>query len=143
MKLRIKNQEGFTLIESLLTLYVLTFVTTLFIMLLATLLNKTDSQSIHPFELENFVIQIQSELREANDWSVDKNVIKMTTRYDEQVTYVKYSKVIRRQVAGTGHEVMLQNVYNFKCEQLNNGIKLIITDTKGKILVRNIYRLGE
>lgn len=143
MKLRIKNQDGFTLIESLLSLYILTFVSSLFIMLLATLLFKTDDNAIHPFELENFVIQMQSEFREANEWSVDSNTVRMTTRYEERVTYTMYNKLIRRQVGGAGHEVVLQNVSAVHFEKLDNGIKLIITDTLGEIHIRNIYRLGE
>lgn len=143
MKLRIKNQDGFTLIESLLSLYILTFISSLFIMLLATLLFKTDDNAIHPFELENFVLQMQSEFREANEWSVDSNTIRMTTRYDEHVTYTTYNNLIRRQVGGVGHEVLLQNVSAVRFEKLDNGIKLIITDTLGETHIRNIYRLGE
>lgn len=138
-----RNEEGFTLIESLFSLYILTFVTTLFIMLLSTLFFKHNEQAIHPFELENAIIQIQNEYREANEWSVDKNSVQMTTRYDELVTYSLYNNLIRRQVAGRGHEVLLQNVSTLKCEQLDNGVKFIIIDLKGKIFVRNIFRLGE
>lgn len=138
-----RNEEGFTLIESLFSLYILTFVTTLFIMLLSTLFFKHNEQAIHPFELENAIIQIQNEYREANEWSVDKNSVQMTTRYDELVTYSLYNNLIRRQVSGRGHEVLLQNVSILKCEQLDNGVKFIIIDLKGKVFVRNIFRLGE
>lgn len=146
MKLHNKHiqcQRGFTLIESLLTLYILTIITTLIIMLLSTLSFKTNNQAIHSFELENFVIQLQNELREANEWSVDSSSIQITSRYDKQITYATYKKMIRRQMNATGQEVMLYNVQNFNCIQLDDGIKLIITDTNGEEFVRNIYRLGE
>lgn len=137
------NQKGFTLIESLLSLYILTFVSSLIILLLSTLFFKTSVQSIQPFELENFVIQSQNEFREINDWKVEKNVIHMTTKFDEHITYSLYNKLIRRQVDNAGHEVLLQNVSTFTCSSFENGIKMTITDTNGKQFVRNIYRLGE
>lgn len=139
----IRNQKGFTLIESLLSLYILSFISILLIMLLSTLLFQTNSKKLHPFELENFVIQAQSELREANEWGVNNNVIFMTSRHDEHITYSTYNELIRRQVEGRGHEVLLQNVSSFSCEEFDNGIKLNITDINGNKFIRYIYRMGE
>lgn len=140
---KMKNQKGFTLIESLLSLYILTFVTTLSIMILSSLFFHVNSQMIPSFELENFVIQTQNEFREANEWSVDKDTVRITSRYDEHITYSYYNNKIRRQVEGSGQEVLLQNVNTFTCEKLENGIKFIISDKNRKMYIRNIYRLGE
>lgn len=139
----LQGQRGFTLIESLLSLYILTFVSTLIIMLLSTLFFQMDNATIQPLEWENFIIQSQSELREVNDWWVDNDIIHFTSTDNEHVTYSLYKNVIRRQVNGTGHEVLLQNVGMFSCNKLENGVELIVTDTNGQVLTRNIYRLGE
>ncbi len=112
-------------------------------MFLSTVFFRVYNQSIHPFEWENFIKQTQMDLRESISWEVKDGQFVFTMEDGRVATYGKYQKLLRKQVAGLGHEVLLQNVYRVECEAIPDGVQFQITDMSGKIFNRKIIDIGK
>jgi competence protein ComGF len=138
----LRNKQGFTLIEALLALFIFMIISTLFTLILSHLIPNRNQQGIHAFEWENFIEQAKVEIREANEYHVDSNIIYFTLQNGTTSTFSKYKNLIRRQVDGTGHEVLVQQVSDFSCKEIANGIEVTVTDVNGKIHRRIITVIG-
>lgn len=142
MKL-LNNEKGFTLVESLLSLLIFMIISAMLAMILSVLLSRVYEQSIHPFEWENFIKQAQMDLREAENWKVEEDKILFTMIDGGVASYEIYKALLRRQVAGTGHEVLLQNVSQMKCEVIVDGVEIHVTDTSGNVFKRKLIDIAD
>lgn len=136
------SEKGFTLLESLLSLFIFMIISTFLVMFLSTMFHHVYKQNVHPFEWENFMRQAQMELRKSTNWRAEGNVLSFTMSDGRTATYGKYQNLIRKQVGGLGHEVLLQNIASFTCVPIPNGVQFNITDTRGKSYERIITYIG-
>ncbi|WP_085991911.1 competence type IV pilus minor pilin ComGF [Oceanobacillus senegalensis] len=57
---------------------------------------------------------------------------------DSKVTFEQYGNTVRRQVNGTGHEILLRGVKKIEFEANSIGVRLHITSSKGETYEKNI-----
>ncbi|MBT2726550.1 prepilin-type N-terminal cleavage/methylation domain-containing protein [Bacillus sp. ISL-75] len=126
------NENGFTLIEVLIAFSIFTtiifFMTPVFQIILT---NKDTEASLQAMEWEIFSSQIKKEIRLSTRAEVISGRL-ILTKDTETIQYEKYGTNLRRRVNSTGHEIILQNVSQYSFTILNNTVKTIVTDLRGK-----------
>lgn len=140
MKMRLESQKssamlrkdnGFTMIEMLISLVVFMMLAFLVSQIFLTVReNITKKDQLHLKEWEIFSIQLKNEIRNSKDQSVINNKLYLLTR-GNIVTIEHYKNIVRRQVDGMGHEIMLQNVADFQVKQDGSAIIIQVTDNEG------------
>lgn len=134
------KNEGFTLLEVLVSFSIILILTAFFPLLLKSLSSLTEKgEGIHPLELEVFIQQATKEVRNAKSVSVEGNVMVIINQADQRVTYEFYQKNIRRRVNGTGHELLLHGVESISYEEVRNGA---IVNVKGSDEISYEFKLG-
>ena len=128
------SKQGFTLVETLFALSVFAiivyFVSPLFQIMLPTRDLKGHLQEM---EWEVFSNQIKKEIHSTSTAVIPNEATVTFTTDAGAVTYEKYKSTLRRQVNGTGHEILLQNVAAVSFRPVKNAIEVTITDLTGKI----------
>lgn len=118
-----RNNDGFTLLEVLVSFSVVLILTAFFPLLIKNLTFLTEKEGgIHPLELEVFIQQATREVRNAKRVSVDGKAMVIINHADQRVTYEFYQKNVRRRVNGTGHELLLHGVESISYVQVRNGV---------------------
>lgn len=111
---KIKNvlnkQSGFTLLEAIMNIFILSVIM-LFLPLIFQSVNAIDKviEVEDDFEWNLFLIGLRNELKEADHVAVVKPYL-FIEKGALKIQYVQYGLVVRRQVDGSGHEVVLQNI---------------------------------
>ncbi len=85
-----------------------------------------------PFEWELFVIQLHKEIKESSDVVVNETNITFKNKHGQQISINKYKNLIRRQVGGLGHEIMLLKVKTATFRQNESGFELAVVSEAGK-----------
>ena len=148
MKMRLKKQRGFamlrkdngfTMVEMLISLVVFMMLSILVTqMFFIVRENFGKKNQLHFKEWEIFTIQLKNEIRTSKDQSVSDNKLYLMTR-GRIVTIERYKNIVRRQVEGRGHEVMLQNIADFHVEQDGSVIIVQVMDDEGLSYTRKFY----
>ncbi|ASN05243.1 competence type IV pilus minor pilin ComGF [Virgibacillus necropolis] len=122
------NQRGFTLLSMLLTIAIV-FITVPFLEYLTKSLSYTTNYTDLSFS--QFFHFLRDDLIRSTNYTIGNEVISLNALDGTTVTYEKYQDIIRRQVDGTGHEVVIRNIKSLSFEEISYGIKTIITTLDG------------
>lgn len=129
-----RKNEGFTLLEVLVSFSVILILTAFFPILLKNLSLLTEKgNGIHPLELEVFIQQATREVRTAKRVSVEGNAMVINNQVDQRVTYEYFQKNIRRRVNGSGHELLLHGVESISFKEEKNGAIFWVKGRDGMI----------
>ncbi|RID89408.1 hypothetical protein D1953_02260 [Peribacillus asahii] len=135
----LQKSNGFTMVEMLISLVVFMMIS-LFVLQIFLVMypNLIMNKQLHHKEWEVFSIQLQKELRESKNQTVKNNKLYLLT--NGSVASVElYQNIVRRQVEGLGHEILLQNVADFQVNQKGNQISVQVTDYSGKQYSRTFH----
>ncbi|WP_165786628.1 competence type IV pilus minor pilin ComGF [Heyndrickxia camelliae] len=130
--LKRKNEKGFTLVESIITLMI-----AVVILSIIPLVMKGVNQINHSLSTEDsyewniFLMQLRRELRNCNEASRTGNKLILQVN-GEKVSYEPFGLLLRRRVNDTGHEVVLQKVRRVEFAINNNHITLSVQFTNNK-----------
>lgn len=105
------NHRGFTLIEAMLHMLILSIIMSLIPLIMYYLSSVDRIMSVqHDYEWNLFLINFRHEIADADPISVYRQ--RVLASKNEQVTYrfEVYGTVLRKRVNNTGHEVILQNI---------------------------------
>jgi competence protein ComGF len=126
------NNYGFTLIEVLLALAILSTIVFFMGPIFQTILqNQGSERALQAMEWEVFSMQIKKEIRMSSKAEVVSGRL-VLTKDGETVYYEKYGSYLRRRVNSLGHEIVLQNVANYSFTVMPSSIMVMVTDLKSK-----------
>ncbi|MCM3765263.1 competence type IV pilus minor pilin ComGF [Neobacillus niacini] len=135
------NETGFTLIEVLLALSMLSIIVFFMGPIFQIILqNQASQKALQAMEWEVFCMQIKKEIRLSSKAEVVSGRL-ILTKDGETVYYEKYGSYLRRRVNSLGHEILIQNVSNYSFTKMPNRILVTVTDLKGKNYSVTAYSL--
>lgn len=120
---RFGNEKGFTLLESVCVLFLVTSLFSLFPLAVKTF--GTAGEAFRPEEDEEwnlFLMQLRKEIRVSSSCQAAQNTLKLNEA-GRTVTYEPYRNSLRRRVDGEGHQIVLQNVRSSNLRQQETGSK--------------------
>ncbi len=135
-----QNENGFTLIESLLSLVIFMVIISITTSSLSAFVKRNHKQgSLNHLEWDNFINEIQEEANTSSNQTVYSELLIFENSYEVPSSYQKYGDIVRRQVLGVGHEIVLQNISKiiFK-KNGKNQITVKVVDLNGNIFEKNI-----
>ncbi|WP_336866359.1 competence type IV pilus minor pilin ComGF [Peribacillus frigoritolerans] len=135
----LQKNDGFTMIELLFSLLIL-MTTSLFVLQLFSIIH-TQMRSVdklHPKEWEVFTMQMKQEVRSSKAQDIMGNKLYLLS--GEQLSSLEqYEDKVRRRVDGMGHEVILQNISEFRVDKDGSVIVINITDKAGTTFSRRFH----
>ncbi|WP_033828428.1 competence type IV pilus minor pilin ComGF [Bacillus andreraoultii] len=130
----LKTESGYTLVEMLLSLSIFTIIITFIVSMVPLLRYHLYSPEItDQMQWEMFLNQAKREI-----WEGDKIMLSIVPdriliwKGEELIIYERYIDRIRRRVDGRGHQLILFNIRSFRYEEIEQGIKFIVTHQNGK-----------
>lgn len=133
------NNDGFTMIEMLLSFSIFCLIATLIPLFFRIILDDYSLEGrIQWMEWEVFVNQLHKEIKLSDRVEIVNKDLKIWID-DEIVTVQKYNDVLRRRVNMTGHEVILQNVQSVQFTKGEDFVQIEVTDTFGRTNKRKLY----
>ncbi|WP_170289379.1 competence type IV pilus minor pilin ComGF [Metabacillus lacus] len=127
------KSEGYTFPNMLLSLLVFILIAAAFPLFLSFSLKLTvPAKDLRPFEWHLAVKQLQREFAEGRDFVIKPQEISFKNTNGQTVSYQKYASLIRRQVDGKGHEVILQNIYSISFLEVRGGTMLTVNSLARK-----------
>ncbi|MFY0803569.1 competence type IV pilus minor pilin ComGF [Peribacillus frigoritolerans] len=135
----LQKNDGFTMIELLFSLLIL-MTTSLFVLQLFSIIHTQMRfvDKLHPKEWEVFTMQMKQEVRSSKAQDVMGNKLYLLS--GEQLSSLEqYEDKVRRRVDGMGHEVILQNISEFRVDKDGSVIVINITDKAGTTFSRRFH----
>ncbi|WP_078432575.1 competence type IV pilus minor pilin ComGF [Metabacillus halosaccharovorans] len=127
------NERGYTILNLLLTFFIYIFIISTVTIVFHFLVSQSQHpKDLKPFEWELFVIQLHKEIKESSDVVVNETNITFKNKHGQQISINKYKNLIRRQVGGLGHEIMLLKVKTATFRQNESGFELAVVSEAGK-----------
>lgn len=114
------------MIELLLTIQV-TILTTILLSMLIPYMKPPSSY--HSFQVYQFFGSLEKEIQTSQYVHIDDNTLSLTALNGDIITITQYQHVIRRQVNGRGHEILLREVADFSLTE-ENQIHITIETTE-------------
>ncbi|MBS4176355.1 competence type IV pilus minor pilin ComGF [Lederbergia citrea] len=104
------NQTGFTLIEAMMVMVILSIVMGLIPLVFQgfAAIDRTIAVE-EDYEWNLFLIQLRDELRDHDRLLIYKNRI-FIEKHNQSILYESYGDVLRRRVNNLGHEIVLQKI---------------------------------
>ncbi|MGE7905505.1 competence type IV pilus minor pilin ComGF [Peribacillus sp. NPDC094092] len=135
----LRKNDGFTMIEMLFSLMIL-IATSLFVLQLFSIIHTQMGfvDKLHPKEWEVFTMQMKQEVRSSKDQDVMGNKLYLLSA-EQLSSFEQYEDKVRRRVNGMGHEVILQNISEFRVEKDGGVIVINITDKAGTTFSRRFH----
>lgn len=124
------NQSGFTLLSMLLTISIL-FITIPFLEYITKSLSYTTNYV--DLSASQFFHFMHDDIIRSTAFTINDKIISLTAIDGTTVSYEKYHDIIRRQIDGQGHEVIIRNIQNLSFEKLAHGINTKIITTDGAV----------
>ena len=136
-----KREQGFTLIEILLSILIVIIIAHLILQTMLVLVPQTQkAKGINSREWELFLMNVKREIKSGESVQVSSNKLAILTSFPEEVTSIhRYKNLIRRQVDFKGHEVLLHNVKSLHVEQKDYYIKMTVIDLNDQIFSANLF----
>lgn len=135
----LRKDNGFTMVEMLLALVVFVVLSIFAAQIFVTVRDQLGKNNrLHAKEWEVFTMQLKSEIRTSKEQSVLDNKLYLMSR-GNVVTIEQYKNIVRRQVDGRGHEIMLQNIADFHVEQDGSVIVVRVMDDEGLLYTRRFH----
>lgn len=119
MYLYIKNNKGFTLLEGLMGMFVMS-VLVMLILQMVLVLNDTMISYYNKRQDTLFIMQANRDFFKSQNTYVKDNILYFETYDKETITYEKSEDKIIRQVNNAGYEVILSNIESAKFYEENN-----------------------
>ncbi len=94
--------------------------------------NSQYSKDLKPYEWELFIIQLHQEMKNSVNWTVNNNELLFENKQGQLISISKYNQLIRRQVYGMGHEILLMKIATLNFEQQQSSIKMTVSSQAGK-----------
>lgn len=138
----IKNNRGFTLYETIFSLFILSII----IFIIPFILNfftSPQTEKLHKKEVELFFINISREIHNAKNMYVNDGELIIVLQNNDKASYEQYQNMIRRRVNKQGHEVLLQNIESVHFEIDEHLVTVSIHGKHNETYERNIALLGE
>jgi competence protein ComGF len=133
------NENGFTLLEMLLSLSVFLILASFFPVMTKILLQEQHLDNrIQRMEWEVFSAQVKKEIRVSKKMTISNQLV-LLEKDGQIISYEKYGTNIRRRVDYKGHEILLQKVQSFRFEKLKNGVRVYVEDLYGYEYEESIY----
>ncbi|WP_246945953.1 competence type IV pilus minor pilin ComGF [Bacillus pinisoli] len=134
------NEKGYTLLEMLIVFLVLITICSTFPLLLSLLEKWTSQpQGLHPFEWEIASAQMRMDVREGSEIIISQGKL-LVKQPPNVITYELYQNILRRQVNGAGHEVILQHIRTVGFRYIESGLAIEVTDLEGVEYESKLYR---
>ncbi|MBO1000690.1 ComGF family competence protein [Bacillus sp. SD075] len=135
----LRKNDGFTMIEMLFSLMIL-MTTSLFVLQLFSIIHTQMGpvDKLHPKEWEVFTMQMKQEVRSSKVQDVMGNKLYLLSG-EQLSSFEQYEDKVRRRVNGMGHEVILQNISEFRVEKDGSVIVINITDKAGTTFSRRFH----
>jgi competence protein ComGF len=134
-----RKEGGFTLLEMLITFSLfLMIMSFLPVMIKMTKEQQVAAVSLSKLEWDIFLQQLTFEVREGYDVECNNQQLTFTNYGQQKVTYERYGQMIRRRVAGAGHEVLLQNISSVQFIRVNGGIVVQVRDLENRLYAERI-----
>lgn len=130
-----RTERGFTLIETLLSLFIIMLSLPFIVFLLSY---SDDSAQTDSLSVEQFFIFLRNDLYVADKIEIYANRLEFKNIHNQTVSIGKYKDLIRRQVSGEGHEIYLRNIKDLSLTENETGVIVNITTTKGSNYEKNI-----
>lgn len=131
------EQEGFTLISSLLRIFIITITLPVLIVILAKFTVDSAEESLSIQQLF-FILQNEFNLADEVDYTKTRVYLRINSSL---IIFERYGNQLRRTVHREGHVIYHRNIQSFNVERLPYGIKLKITMLSGdqyeRILLSN------
>lgn len=135
----LQKNNGFTLIEMLISLVVFMVISMLAVQVFSAVhTHTTKTNELQVEEWEMFSLQIQRELRNSKEQAVKNNRLYLLVN-GAWITVEHYQNIVRRQVDGGGHDVMLQNISSFQVEQRGTKMIVHVTDQQKHTYSRTFH----
>ncbi|MBM7693284.1 prepilin-type N-terminal cleavage/methylation domain-containing protein [Peribacillus deserti] len=128
-----KNEKGFTLIEMLLSVVILSTLASLILTGMIFLKKDFEVKSINKMEWELFLHQINRDIRTSTMQTAAGSTLTLFVK-NRTITIEKYQDKIRRRIDGSGHEILLQNTQSFHVKTEGEGLNLEVKDQYGNSL---------
>lgn len=135
MDFRLINEQGITLVTTLLALVIVAIT----LPLLSFIINKlTEPKLYDDIKYEQFFHFIWDDVFRAKQVEAKDNTLVFELRTGEKATLALYENIIRRQVEFEGYEVYVRDVKSFRTEQTDDHINVKITSMKGDVYAKKI-----
>lgn len=127
------RDEGFTLIEAVISLFVVSVIMTMVPMIIQSLASVERSlASEQDFEWNVFLIQFEEEMADVETYRVGRNERIFFMKKGQTVSYERYGQSVRRQVGDRGHEIVLQQIKKITFIQGDRLLRLQVDYLDGK-----------
>jgi len=124
-----KNEKGFTLAESMITLMIAVTILSIIPLVMKGFNHINHSLSTKgSYEWNIFLMQLRKEIRNCSEVNSSGNKLILQVN-GEKVLYERYGLLLRRRVNDTGHEVVLQKVMKVEFDVNVNHIALAVQFT--------------
>lgn len=129
------NEEGITLVTTLLALAIIA----VSLPLLSFLLNKLPETKLYDdIKYEQFFHFVKDDVLRAKNVQAINDTLVFEVRTGEIATLSLYNDIIRRQVDQVGHEVYVRDVKTFKTNQSDHYLRIELTSSKGEVYEKTI-----
>lgn len=123
-----KNEKGFTLVESLISLSAFLIIVSVCSFSLKPFMSLQYAHRINEFEWELFLQQANQEFYQTRDFYIQNNILYLIDRNNRLISYEMYGYKLRRRVNDEGYEVLLQNVKAVTFMAVSKGIVITLQD---------------
>lgn len=136
------TENGFTLLETLFSFAIfcllVSFIPPLFSIMFHSQSSMILTKDIQKLEWEHFICQLKKEVQASPQVEVVNGSLLLFDG-ENYVTIHQYHNLLRRQLNGKGHEVLLQNVSNSFFTMEDGFLTLSVTDTYGEQYFAKIF----
>ncbi|UOR12320.1 competence type IV pilus minor pilin ComGF [Halobacillus amylolyticus] len=130
------NSKGFTLIETLFCLTLLSIMLTIILPLLKLMESPAYS---HELSVIQFFTFIESEVNTSTNVSLLQNELLITDTMGRNIRISKYGDTVRRQVNETGHELLITSIQSITFKLKDDILTVHLTLKEGTAYDKAIY----
>ncbi|MBS4217163.1 ComGF family competence protein [Bacillus sp. FJAT-49711] len=126
------NQYGFTLLDSIFSMFILTIIMSLMPLLFQSfaIIDRTIKID-EDFEWNLFLIHLRNEVEDAKKVHVFNHPSRILIEKNLMIAYETHGNSIRRTVNDKGHEIVLQHVHSVNFSKLNQMLIVNVSFSNG------------
>lgn len=138
----IKNEYGFTLVETMFSLFLFSIVIFMFPFILS-FFKPAAFETLKVKEVELFFMQISREIHGAKSMSIQGRQLIVELHNGDKASYEHYNNLIRRRLNEKGHEILLQHIQSVHFQLEQQLVTIQITGERGERFERKLALIGE
>jgi competence protein ComGF len=136
MDTKLIRQRGMTFLTVLFSLATLSIMVPFF----PYIFNMLDQPTYHnELSVQQFFQFVIAESYNTKNFSIETTTLTLEKWDGSSVTIGSYQDLVRRQVSGLGHEVLLRNVKSIEFSKIPFGVKIIIINLLGEEYEKVVY----